>query len=101
MKHDEAKIDEMVLALLYLTMFNGGVEIPSWKGHDWSAMGHLGPSEQGTFGRHDRCGGKTSKRAFREELPSGALAFGSPLDWDRLLMAPTRMLPRLKMDWTA
>ena len=49
MEHDEAKIDEMVLALLYLTMFallyltmfNDGVEIRSWKGHDWSAMGRL------------------------------------------------------------
>ena len=41
MEHDEAKIDEMVLALLYLTMFNDGVEIRSWKGHDWSTMGRL------------------------------------------------------------
>jgi hypothetical protein len=41
MEHDEAKIDEMVLALLYLTMFHNGVEIRSWKGHDWSAMGRL------------------------------------------------------------
>jgi hypothetical protein len=48
MEHDEAKIDEMVLALLYLTMFNDGVEIRSWKGHDWSAMGRVGSTRTAT-----------------------------------------------------
>jgi hypothetical protein len=85
MEHDEAKIDEMVLALLYLTMFNDGVEIRSWKGHDWSAMGRLyknGYISDPRSKAHSVCmtdvGGKTSKRAFREELPTGALAFVSP-----------------------
>jgi hypothetical protein len=41
LKHDEAKIDEMVLALLYLTSFDDGPEIRAWKAHDWSAMERL------------------------------------------------------------
>jgi hypothetical protein len=41
MEYDEDKIDEMVLALLYLTMFKDGAGIRAWKGHDWSAMDRL------------------------------------------------------------
>ncbi len=41
MKHDEAKIDEMVLALLYLTTFEHGSEVRSWKTHDWTALERL------------------------------------------------------------
>jgi len=32
------KVDEMVLALLYLTMCD---EWRAWKGHDWDALGRL------------------------------------------------------------
>jgi Domain of unknown function (DUF6429) len=35
---DEDKIDEAVLALLYLTLHDGG---RVWKGHDWDAMNRL------------------------------------------------------------
>jgi hypothetical protein len=38
MDYDEEKIDEMVLALLYLTLHDGN---RAWKGHDWDAMGRL------------------------------------------------------------
>src|SRR5438876_973333 len=41
MEYNKDKVDEMVLALLYLTMFE---EKPGWrasKGHDWDALDRL------------------------------------------------------------
>lgn len=38
MEYDEDKVDEMVLALLFLTLHDG---CRSWKGHDWGAMDRL------------------------------------------------------------
>jgi hypothetical protein len=38
MEIDTAKIDEAVLALLYLTLHDG---VRAWKGHDWDALGRL------------------------------------------------------------
>jgi len=38
MKYDENKIDEMVLALLYLTLHGGD---RAWKGHDWDTLDRL------------------------------------------------------------
>jgi hypothetical protein len=42
MEYDEDKVDEMVLALLFLTMFE---ESPygarAWKGHDWGDVTRL------------------------------------------------------------
>lgn len=35
---DTDKIDEAVLALLYLTLHNG---VHAWKGHDWDALDRL------------------------------------------------------------
>lgn len=35
---DTDKIDEAVLALLYLTLHDG---VRAWKGHDWDAMDRL------------------------------------------------------------
>jgi len=35
MEHDEKKIDEMVLALLYLTTYKDGPCMRAWKGQDW------------------------------------------------------------------
>jgi hypothetical protein len=35
---DTDKIDEAVLALLYLTLHDG---VRSWKGHDWDALDRL------------------------------------------------------------
>ena len=43
--YDKDKIDEMVLALLYLTQCGDG---RSWKGHDWDAMNRL--HEKGMIG---------------------------------------------------
>jgi hypothetical protein len=38
MEIDENKIDEAVLALLYLTLHEG---TRAWKGHDWNALDRL------------------------------------------------------------
>ena len=42
MEYDRAKVDEMVLALLWLTLGDDG---RAWKSHDWDAMDRL--HEQG------------------------------------------------------
>ncbi len=42
MKYNKNKVDEMVLALLYLTMFKDGRQgVRAWKSHDWEAMDRL------------------------------------------------------------
>ena len=38
MEYDKDKVDETVLALLYLTLHDGD---RAWKGHDWEAIGRL------------------------------------------------------------
>jgi hypothetical protein len=38
MKIDEAKVDDMVLALLYLTTFKDKPRLRAWKGHSWDAL---------------------------------------------------------------
>ena len=45
MEYDEDKVDEMVLALLYLTLHD---EYRAWKGHDWDALNRL--HEKGMIG---------------------------------------------------
>jgi hypothetical protein len=54
MDYDRNKVDEMVLALLTLTMMKDGSEVRAWKGHDWEVLDrlhaagvHFGPEEQG------------------------------------------------------
>jgi hypothetical protein len=39
MDYDRDKVDDTVLALLYLTMHDDGTRV--WKGHDWDAMDRL------------------------------------------------------------
>jgi hypothetical protein len=41
MEVDEEKIDEMVLALLYLTTFEDKPRLRAWKGHNWDALDRL------------------------------------------------------------
>jgi len=42
MEYDKDKVDEMVLALLYLTMFDEDqYGARAWKSHDWDTMGRL------------------------------------------------------------
>lgn len=41
MGYDEEKVDEMVLALLYLTTFRDKLEVRAWKGLDWDSLNRL------------------------------------------------------------
>jgi len=41
MDYDKDKVDNAVLALLYLTMHDDGTGTRAWKGHDWAAMDRL------------------------------------------------------------
>jgi hypothetical protein len=48
MRHDEQKVDEAVLALLFLTMFEEHGISRAWKNHDWDARDRL--HEKGLIG---------------------------------------------------
>jgi len=39
--YDKEKVDEIVLALLYLTTFNDDYGFRAWKGMNWDAMDRL------------------------------------------------------------
>ena len=39
--YDKDKVDDAVLALLYLTMWDDRPGTYAWKGHDWAAMDRL------------------------------------------------------------
>ena len=41
MDYDKDKVDEIVLALLYLTSFEEKIGVRAWKGHDWDALNRL------------------------------------------------------------
>lgn len=41
MDFDQAKVDEVVLALLHLNSFNDHGAVRSWKGFDWETMNRL------------------------------------------------------------
>jgi Domain of unknown function (DUF6429) len=41
LKISENKVDEMVLALLWLTAFKDGDLTRAWKGHDWNVLDRL------------------------------------------------------------
>jgi len=41
MEVDEEKVDDMVLALLYLTTFEDKPRLRAWKGHNWDALDRL------------------------------------------------------------
>ena len=52
MDYDKDKVDDMVLALLWLTTFGekqlGQIVLRAWKGHDWDALNRL--CEKGFIG---------------------------------------------------
>ena len=41
MEYNRAKVDELTLALMFLTSFPDGGVTRSWKGYDWEAMNRL------------------------------------------------------------
>ncbi len=48
MDYDEDKVDDAVLALLHLTIWQDETGTRSWKGYDWNAMDRL--HEKGYIG---------------------------------------------------
>ncbi|HEY1743352.1 MAG TPA: DUF6429 family protein [Granulicella sp.] len=41
MEYDHNKVDQMVLALLTLTMFGDEPAVKAWKGYDWDVLDRL------------------------------------------------------------
>lgn len=41
MDYNKDKVDEMVLALLYLTSSRDGGSVRAWKSHDWDSLDRL------------------------------------------------------------
>jgi Domain of unknown function (DUF6429) len=41
MEIDQRRVEQTVLALLYLTSFKDRIGMRTWKGHDWEAMNSL------------------------------------------------------------
>ena len=62
MEIDTDKIDDAVLALLYLTRCDDKFRAASWKGHDWDALNRL--HEKGYLGNPVS---KNKSVAFTEE----------------------------------
>jgi hypothetical protein len=50
--YDEAKVDDVVLALLHLNAFNDHGAVRAWKSFDWDAMNRL--HEAGLTPTHGR-----------------------------------------------
>ncbi len=48
MGYDEQKVDQAVLALLFLTMFEEHGIVRAWKSHDWDSLSRL--HEKGLIG---------------------------------------------------
>lgn len=73
MEYDKDKVDEMVLTLLFLTMFDDKLSQRAWKIARLGCHGsvvqkrvHLGPKEQSKVGGGYRGGGQTLGRAIRD-----------------------------------
>jgi len=62
MEYDKDKVDDMMLALLYLTTFQDGPILRAWKGMDWDISDRL--HEKGYIG-HPK--GKTKSVVLTEE----------------------------------
>jgi hypothetical protein len=62
MDFDEQKVDDAVLALLWLTMWSDKYGSRAWKGHDWDALKRL--HEKGYIG--DPVGKAKSVMVFEE-----------------------------------
>jgi len=62
MEYDKDKVDDMMLALLYLTTFQDGPILRAWKGMDWDISDRL--HEKGYIGNPK---GKTKSVVLTEE----------------------------------
>jgi hypothetical protein len=87
---DTDKIDEAVLALLFLTLHD---DVRAWKGFDWDALDRLHekgmiprPGEQRQVRRLQRGGPEAPGGALRGHVHQAGLtvAQGRPLQWNRV-----------------
>ena len=62
MEYNKDKVDDMMLALLYLTTFEDGPTLRAWKGMDWEVSDRL--HEKGYIGNPK---GKTKSVVLTEE----------------------------------
>ena len=77
MEYDRNKVDEVTLALLWLTCFKEAGGVRAWKGHDWETMDRLHSKEfisdprgkQKSVGLTEE-GDKQSKRLFEKYFAS-------------------------------
>ena len=79
MEYDKDKVDEMILALLYLTTFKDGIAFRAWKGLDWDSLDRLhekgyisNPKSQGKSVTLSEEGAKLSERLFKKHFGSSA-----------------------------
>ena len=70
---NEEKIDDMVLALLYLTAFEDKAGLRAWKTHDWDVLDRLhrrdyisNPATKAKSVALTEAGAQRSKRLFEE-----------------------------------
>ena len=73
MEINTAKIDDAVLALLYLTSFEQYGGVRAWKGHDWDALNRLhekgmisDPRSKAKSVVMSEAGAKRAKRLFEK-----------------------------------
>jgi hypothetical protein len=75
MEYNEEKVDDMILALLYLTSSTDKYGTRTWKGLDWKVLDRLykkgyisDPREKGPTMQLSAAGAERSKRLFEENF---------------------------------
>jgi hypothetical protein len=75
MEYDKDKVDEMILALLYLTTFKDGITSRAWKGLDWDSLDRLhekgyisNPKSKGKSVTLSEEGAKLSEELFKKHF---------------------------------
>lgn len=75
MEYNQEKVDDMILALLYLTSSTDKYGTRAWKGLDWQVLDRLykkgyisDPGEKGPTMQLSKEGAERSKRLFKENF---------------------------------
>ena len=75
MEYDKDKVDEMMLALLYLTIFKDEFGFRAWKGLDWDSLDRLhekgyisNPKSKGKSVTLSEAGAKLSEELFKKHF---------------------------------
>jgi len=75
MEYDKDKVDEMTLALLYLTTFNDRYGLRAWKGFAWEALDRLhekgyidNPKSKAKSVSWSEAGAKLSEELFKKHF---------------------------------